>query len=118
MTDQILDARQQTHGAFADVARVAQHLKGVLYAEDKFWKLPVTMRESLEMQASKIARILAGNPEHADHWEDVAGYARLVLREVVARNALAEALGRDVGAAAVSSLAEAGEDADKGAADA
>ena len=33
--------------------------------------------ESLEMIALKIARILSGNPDYSDHWDDVIGYAKL-----------------------------------------
>jgi hypothetical protein len=33
--------------------------------------------EALEMIAGKIARILSGNPDFADHWDDVIGYAQL-----------------------------------------
>jgi hypothetical protein len=32
--------------------------------------------------AHKIGRILAGNPDHKDHWDDIAGYTTLVAREL------------------------------------
>jgi hypothetical protein len=35
-------------------------------------------REALEHIATKIGRILSGDPNHRDHWEDIQGYARLV----------------------------------------
>ena len=35
-------------------------------------------REALEMIAHKIARILNGDPDYADSWHDIAGYAQLV----------------------------------------
>jgi hypothetical protein len=38
--------------------------------------------EALEMIAMKIARILSGNPNFSDHWEDIEGYARLVSNEL------------------------------------
>jgi hypothetical protein len=25
----------------------------------------------------KLARVLSGNPDNADHWDDIGGYARL-----------------------------------------
>jgi hypothetical protein len=34
--------------------------------------------EALEMIAHKIGRILSGDPNHQDHWDDIAGYAKLV----------------------------------------
>jgi hypothetical protein len=42
---------------------------------------PVQM-EALEMIAHKIARILNGNPDHHDHWHDIAGYATLVAERL------------------------------------
>lgn len=33
--------------------------------------------EALEMDAVKTSRILWGNPEHADHWDDKIGYSHL-----------------------------------------
>lgn len=29
------------------------------------------------MILAKIARIVSGDPNHADHWDDIAGYALL-----------------------------------------
>jgi hypothetical protein len=40
--------------------------------------LPDDMKESLEMMATKIGRILYGKPEHHDSWHDLGGYAKLV----------------------------------------
>ena len=79
MTD-ILAERQKTHGDFYDVAMVAQELKDVL-RRGKNWKmLDDAQREALEMVATKIARILSGNPHEPDHWKDIAGYATLIER--------------------------------------
>ena len=30
------------------------------------------------MIIAKLSRIIYGNPNHADHWIDIAGYAKLV----------------------------------------
>jgi hypothetical protein len=35
-------------------------------------------REALEGVFTKIARILSGDPNHKDHWSDIAGGAHLV----------------------------------------
>ena len=40
------------------------------------------MRESLEMLAHKVARILNGNPDYVDSWHDVSGYATLVEKRL------------------------------------
>jgi len=33
--------------------------------------------EAIHMICVKLARIVCGDPNHADHWDDIAGYARL-----------------------------------------
>jgi hypothetical protein len=40
--------------------------------------LPPDVREALEMIQLKVARILIGDPEYADNWHDIIGYAKLV----------------------------------------
>ncbi len=76
-TDQLLAERGKTHGDYTKHARVTQAIKRVIQNE-----LEGTLRdfqqESLDMIAHKIGRIVAGDADHADHWDDVAGYARLV----------------------------------------
>ena len=76
----ILDEREKTHGEYYRNAMMAQELKDVL-RRGKNWKtLDDTQRETLEMIASKIGRILSGNPHEVDHWKDIAGYATLIER--------------------------------------
>jgi hypothetical protein len=72
-----LKQRQKTHGDFATHAAISQELKAVLWKHD-FQGLAPDQCEALEMICHKIARILNGNPDHHDHWHDLAGYATLV----------------------------------------
>ena len=81
-TREIINARTNTHGDYTDHARVAQELKLVMRAEQGWRNLNTCQRESLEMFAHKIARILVGNPHFKDHWDDIAGYAILVADRV------------------------------------
>ena len=37
-------------------------------------------RHALDMIADKVARILAGDPQHTDHWLDIGGYAALAAK--------------------------------------
>lgn len=74
----VLAARGKTHGDFGEHARIAQALKDVMHASDGWARLNPAQRESLEMNVHKVGRILAGNPDHRDHWADIAGYAQLV----------------------------------------
>jgi hypothetical protein len=73
-----LDERQSTHGDFADHARVTQMLKTVIQNQPGWKNLNAMQRESLDMIVHKIGRILAANPNHADHWHDIQGYAKLI----------------------------------------
>lgn len=78
--EKILAKRNTRYGNFIDQARIAQELKGVmgesLLAQGKL--LDNDQIEALEMIFSKLARILNGDPNYADSWIDIAGYATLV----------------------------------------
>jgi hypothetical protein len=75
---QVLSERQTTHGDFADHAQTTQLLKTVMHSQPGWSKLSAMQRESLDMIVHKIGRVLSGNPNHADHWVDIQGYARLI----------------------------------------
>lgn len=73
----ILVEREKTHGVYAVQATWAQDMKADLRRPSGWRKLEAGQRESLEMIATKIARILHGDPKHEDSWADIAGYAKL-----------------------------------------
>lgn len=85
-----LEERGSRYGDFTDHAAVAQALQNVMrnaYAPEKdgpakatnLWdKLPDTQKQALTVIADKIARILTGDPNYADNWHDIQGYAKLV----------------------------------------
>ncbi len=77
--DQILEERGSRYGEFEDQARLSQALKDIMRHSPNWAKLPNDMKESLEMVAVKMARILNGDPDHIDSWHDIAGYALLVV---------------------------------------
>lgn len=75
---QVLKERKKSHGEYRDHAYRAQLIKEV-YRQGQNWKkLSDIQKETLEMNAHKVARILEGDPDHKDHWDDIAGYATLV----------------------------------------
>ena len=76
----ILDERQKTHGDFDLTAMIAQELKDAMRRGKNWSEMDDTEREALEMIATKIGRILSGNPHDVDHWRDIAGYAALIER--------------------------------------
>lgn len=76
-----LTQREQTHGSFETHAELSQALKRTMHCSENWRSLSDEQRESLEMIQHKITRILNGNPDHADHWHDVAGYATLCEKQ-------------------------------------
>lgn len=79
--DKILAERGERYSknGYGEVALVAQNIKAAMRHSTNWAKLPADMRESLEMVASKISRILNGNPTYADSWVDIVGYTQLVV---------------------------------------
>lgn len=81
-----LKQRAKNHGDFHQVADMAQELKdtmrdGCNWATEEMHNVHY---EALDMIASKMARILCGNPNEPDHWRDIAGYAMLVCNSLEA----------------------------------
>lgn len=76
----VLDQRGNTYGEFKDVARTTGLLSNLM--SDNYSKRTYSMDMALYMIASKIARIVNGDPNHIDSWVDIAGYAQLVVNEL------------------------------------
>lgn len=76
--DTILAERGKRYGVFAEHARITQNLKRAMEASPNWHLLDHDMTESLEMIAHKIGRILNGDPNYKDSWDDLIGYAKLV----------------------------------------
>ena len=76
----ILDQRAKTYGTFRDNAFLAQALKRSMadHAQDLGKTFADDQWEALEMIATKISRIVTGNADHVDQWDDIAGYATLI----------------------------------------
>ena len=86
--DDTLKERGSRYGDFTDHARIAQELQDTMRgAANPFgggnnsheWeRLSAVQKQALTVIADKIARILSGDPNYADNWHDIQGYARLV----------------------------------------
>lgn len=76
----LLDERGARYGSFIDQARISQRLKNVAhqFAAEQGKHFDVDQAEALDMIFAKIGRILNGDPNYADSWIDIAGYAKLV----------------------------------------
>ncbi len=75
--DKTLDERGSRYGKFKDHAAISQALKCIMN-EHRSQLMAADQVEALEMICHKIARILNGDPDYADSWIDIAGYAKLV----------------------------------------
>lgn len=78
----LLDEREKTHGDYVEVCVLAQNIKKLLRGSKNWAKMPLTHKESVDMIASKLARILSGDFDEEDHWQDVAGYAILIVNQI------------------------------------
>jgi hypothetical protein len=80
-----LDERGTRYGEFIGHAEITMELKNVisLYIIQRDKKLECDQLEALDMICHKIGRILNGDPDYADSWHDIAGYAQLVANRLI-----------------------------------
>ena len=79
-TDPLLNEREATHGDYGVNAGISQSLKDFIRATHNYKNLSDDKKESLDLIATKIARILSGDADEPEHWKDIGGYARLAER--------------------------------------
>lgn len=77
-----LDQRGSRYGNFASHAKITQDLKYIMQQTQNWELLLEDQKETLEMVAHKIGRILNGDPNYDDSWVDIAGYATLVANRL------------------------------------
>jgi hypothetical protein len=78
--DAILGKRGEQYGSFMQSADTVVRIKGIMHnvlARNEVHLYPDQL-QALDMIATKISRIVHGNPNHLDSWIDIAGYATLV----------------------------------------
>lgn len=78
--DNTLNERGNRYGSFIGHANVTQELKAVIarHLVQRNKTLYDDQAEALDMICHKIGRIVNGDPDYADSWHDIAGYASLV----------------------------------------
>lgn len=76
----VLEERGSRYGKFTGHAQVTQNLKNEIRDALDFRRkaLDADQQEALDMICHKIGRIVNGDPNYADSWVDIAGYAKLV----------------------------------------
>jgi len=73
----IIESREDSHGDYQVQAALSQAQKELFRASPGWERLAPHQRETLDMICVKMSRILNGDPNTADHWLDMAGYATL-----------------------------------------
>ena len=76
--DATLKERGSRYGLFTKHTSVTQDIKSILFNCRARTSLAADQVEALEMIAHKLGRIVNGDPDYADSWVDIAGYAKLV----------------------------------------
>ena len=78
--DAILNNRAKQYGKFIEGAEIMQMTKRLIhnYVEQRGTSLAFDQLEAIDMIIHKLGRIVNGNPDKVDHWDDIAGYATLV----------------------------------------
>jgi hypothetical protein len=78
--DAILNNRAKQYGKFIEGAEIMQMTKRLIhnYIEQRGTSLAFDQLEAIDMIIHKLGRIINGNPDKVDHWDDIGGYATLV----------------------------------------
>lgn len=79
---EIIEERKNTHGSYQEVADLSQRFKRLHQNHKKQYRLTQGQREALDQIALKMARIVCGDPNCEDHWNDIKGYAELAKRSI------------------------------------
>ena len=88
--DSILRERGEHYGSFVRLGENAQRIKRALREGPNWDNLDDDQKEALDTLATKLARILSGDPDIVDHWLDAAGYMKLIS-DRLEREAVTEA---------------------------
>lgn len=78
--DKLLDDRGSKYGNYLELAKIIDMLWWTIEQNVKEKPLAYDQTDALRMICMKIARIInkGSNPDYADNWRDIAGYATLV----------------------------------------
>lgn len=77
--NETLSVRETQYGQYKIVGQISQDIKQVMQQSPNYYMMPAYARESLDMIANKMARLLNGDFLLNDSWHDISGYAALVV---------------------------------------
>ncbi len=82
----LLDERKAKYGEYKDNARISQELKSTLASGTSWHKLSSIQKETCDMIAQKLCRIVNGDVTYEDSWIDIIGYIQLTLNDMELKN--------------------------------
>lgn len=80
--DAVLAQRGSRYGAFTENSRIQCDLMGT-FRNTPAWqegRIEMHHEHALSLIATKLARLLSGDPNYDDNWTDIAGYATLMAK--------------------------------------
>lgn len=87
MIQDTLNDREAKYGDFGELSKAIQAYKSAIRHAPSWPKMTAVQREAAEMVATKLCRVVYGDPLHFDSWLDIAGYATLAAEEFGANKA-------------------------------
>lgn len=75
--NKILEDRGSDYGDFEAMAHTAQEMKELMKLGRA--ELSNAQQEAIDMICTKMSRLAWGNPNKLDTWQDIAGYATLIV---------------------------------------
>ena len=77
-TSDTLTERGKRYGNYMEQTIISSNIKEAMQTSPSYWEMETDQKDALEMIAVKMSRIVNGDPDYADNWADIAGYATLV----------------------------------------
>lgn len=77
-TESVLAERGNRYGNYLEQTKISNKIKEAMQEVPDYWDMETDIKDALEMIAVKMSRIVNGDPNYADNWADIAGYATLV----------------------------------------
>ncbi len=78
----ILDERGEQYGDYNEMCQVIWGLKKEIHPYALKRGMSPFVAEALDLICTKIGRLCTGNAQHIDTWQDIIGYATLVVRQI------------------------------------
>lgn len=84
VTKAILEERVSRYGLFSDNSNITQSLMNVIEKSPAAVAglLSNAHKEAIHMIMHKVSRCVCGDPNYVDNFVDIAGYAKLMVKEL------------------------------------